>query len=109
MVLAIMKTESNFDISAISVSKALGIMQVLEKYIEYYENLAKNTLDHFNITEYNIYSFKYNTILGITALLEWYKIANDWDLALNCYNKGYNGFTANKDYIEKVKRNYPTK
>jgi len=96
MMLALLKTESNFQKNTISKTDDWGISQIHRPYAPYFASLA-------NLDEYDLLDFEDNIKLSITNLITcrdyWLKqypdISNEvlTYYILGSYNKGISGFT----------------
>lgn len=102
LIIALIKVESNFDRAAISKSNCLGLMQINNRYLDFYGNLAGIKVD-------NPYNFKNNIKLGISYLsyLREYWISKGitddnslYYYVLNSYNLGNTGY---KEYVTETK------
>lgn len=91
LMLAVVKTESNFKQYAISSAGALGFWQVLPKY----------HLDKIAVLENkNLYDPKSNSALGAEILKKCIKKYSSVESALLCYNGSIND--SEKKYVKKV-------
>lgn len=82
LVLAIIKTESNFNENIVSKKNAKGLMQLLDETASYIANLYQ--------IEYsgNLFDAKTNITLGVAYLDYLYKKFNRTDIVLASYNAG---------------------
>lgn len=83
LVLAIIKTESNFDKYTISNKKAKGLMQIMESTAKEIDN------GEYNVNEVNIFDENINISLGckyLSLLIKKYK--GNYYLAIIAYNAG---------------------
>lgn len=109
MIFAMMSVESNYHKKVRSKTNDLGIMQVNEKYYQFYVNYDPEPYKLYNAPKNNYYDFKTNVITGINALRFWRdeikkeKFLGDVNKKmLNCYNQGYKAFTKPKGYANQV-------
>jgi soluble lytic murein transglycosylase-like protein len=97
MILSMMKLESNFDNSLISVTNDYGIMQINKNFADWYSELA-------GLETYNILNFKDNVRMGISGIAFYCDFYRQKGMseelifyyALNSYNMGINGY---KQYV----------
>ena len=79
--LAVIKTESNFNKSAVSNKGAIGIMQIMPSTAGYISSML-------NITDYDLFSEETNINFGIFYLSYLFKKFNDETLVILAYNAG---------------------
>lgn len=97
MILSMMKLESNFDNSLISVTNDYGIMQINKNFADWYAELAE-------LETYNIRNFKDNVRMGISGIAFYCDFYRQKGMSeelvfyygLNSYNMGINGY---KQYV----------
>jgi soluble lytic murein transglycosylase len=106
LVVAIMKTESNFDKHATSSKGAIGLMQLMPNTAEWLSPKLK--LEYQGIG--SLYEPERNIRLGIHYLSMMHRKFGDMDKALVAYNKGPKKLTqdlnlgedANSEFLDKV-------
>ena len=111
LVLAIIKTESNFNEKAVSKKGAKGLMQLMPKTADYIAKISGYD------KPFNIFNSSDNVLLGVRYYKYLYLKFNDEVLALSAYNAGEgvvsnwleSGVTVPKygetiNYLKKVKR-----
>jgi len=98
LVVAIMKTESNFDKQATSNKGAIGLMQVMPNTAEWLS--LKMNLEYEGVG--SLYDPEQNIRLGIRYLNMMHKKFGDIDKALVAYNRGPKKLTQDLDQGEEV-------
>jgi len=92
---SIIKTESNFDEKAISISEAIGLMQILEKTAE---EIAVNELEIENFKKDDLYNPEINIKIGLKYFS---KLLKEYNYSYNLASAAYNAGTGNvKKWIE---------
>jgi len=110
LIVAIMKTESNFDRKAKSHKGAVGLMQLMPKTAKWLS--PKLELEYSGVG--SLYNPEYNIKLGVHYLNMMQSKFGDLDKALVAYNKGPrklmreldNGGKPESNFLEKVKEYY---
>jgi len=110
LIVAIMKTESNFDKQAKSHKGAVGLMQLMPKTAKWLS--PKLELEYSGVG--SLYNPEYNIKLGVHYLNMMQSKFGDLDKALVAYNKGPrklmreldNGDEPKSNFLEKVKGYY---
>lgn len=99
LVLAIIKTESNFDDKAVSPKGAKGLMQIMDSTAHW----VSKKMDITNYTSDLLYNSDYNIKMGVWYLGWLYDKYQDIDLVIIAYNGGIgnvDGWLKDKSYSD---------
>jgi len=92
LIYQIMSVESGFDKNAISKSDDVGIMQINQRYFDYYVSMNTELYEIYNVTPTDRYNLLVNVITGCNAIKYWEKHSKTATIEniLSCYNQGFN-------------------
>lgn len=95
-VCAIIKTESNWDATAVSTTEDYGLMQIHGPYWDTYFGADPETVEQYKVPNDPLNPYA-NVLAGCNALAYWKNVCQERGESenvdyLSCYNQGYNYF-----------------